>query len=215
MGGPTVLGHGPDARAQGHETFADEVTRLAVGLPDGPLHLVGYSLGARLSLAIALRLPDRVSRLTLIGVNPGLQSEEAIADRNTWDAGWSQCLREKGVTTFVDRWQELSLWESQRQLPEAVWAAQRAQRLSHDAEQLARAMDALGTGSMPSMWKDLRRLKMSVQIVAGQLDSKYVEIGRDMCARMPNARLYEIPNAGHNPVLEQPQAVLDVINEKP
>src|SRR6056297_2961557 len=40
--------------------------RGKIDLPQGPLHLVGFSLGAALALRLAAQRPDKVTRLTLI-----------------------------------------------------------------------------------------------------------------------------------------------------
>ncbi len=209
--GPTLLGHGPDARATGNETFAQEVERLTTFLPQEPVHLVGYSLGARLSLAIALRHPERIRRLSLIGVQPGLESESERTERVAGDRRWSKLLRDKGVSAFVDQWQALPLWSSQSALPEPVREHLRELRLGHDSEQLALSLDILGTGRMPPMWEALGTLRMPVQVIAGELDSKYKRIADRMCTLLPDASLRIIPGAGHNPVLERPQAVAELL----
>ncbi len=211
--GPALLGHSPDTYASGKESFADEVKRLTNILPTQPVHLVGYSLGARLSLAIALAHPERVRALTLIGCNPGIEDEKERMQRIANDSQWCERLRTGDIDAFVDAWQGLPLWASQGRLPVAIRQALRRQRLAHNPEQLARAMTALGTGAMPAMWTSLDTLAIPVQIVAGALDAKYTEIGQRMYQALQNATLHSIANAGHNPVLEQPQSVLGVINE--
>src|SRR5690348_15976815 len=73
---PALLGHAPETeRTRAVRTFADEVARLAELLPPDPVHLCGYSLGARLALALALAHPARIARLTLISGQPGLPNE--------------------------------------------------------------------------------------------------------------------------------------------
>lgn len=211
--GPAILGHGPQAQARGDETFATEVRRLAAQLPNEPVHLVGYSLGARLSLAIAIANPTRVSRLSLIGVNPGIEDELQRTQRVASDATWSKVLREQGLAAFVDKWESLPLWETQSRMPSARREALRAERMSHTPEQLARAMDALGTGSMPPMWDALATLTIPVQIIVGALDSKYTAIGTRISQTLSNASLHLIEGSGHNPVFEDPQSVRNVINE--
>jgi len=213
MDGPALLGHGPQSPAQGEESFASEVERLASLLPDASVDLVGYSLGARLSLALALAHPTRIRRLSLIGVTPGIEDEKARGLRVASDAVWSAKLRNEGITAFVDAWQALTLWNTQAKVSDARREALRRERLSHDPEQLARAMDALGTGSMPSMWPALPTLTMPVQVIAGALDTKYAAIAARMCQMLPNASLHLIPGAGHNPVFEDPQRVYNVLNE--
>tara|TARA_R110002073_G_scaffold336372_1_gene532612 strand:+ start:29965 stop:30669 length:705 start_codon:yes stop_codon:yes gene_type:complete len=211
--GPAILGHGPQAQAHGDETFATEVSRLTALLPKEPVHLVGYSLGARLSLAIAIAHPNRIRSLSLIGVNPGIEDSALREQRVASDATWSKVLRGQGLAAFVDKWESLPLWETQSRMPSARKDALRAERMSHNPEQLARAMDALGTGSMPPMWDALATLAVPVQIIVGALDSKYTVIGTRISQMLSNASLHLIEGSGHNPVFEDPQSVRNVINE--
>jgi 2-succinyl-6-hydroxy-2,4-cyclohexadiene-1-carboxylate synthase len=203
----TVLGHGPLSFARGDETFADEVDRLASLLPPHCEHLLGYSLGARLSLAIAAKHPHRIGKLTLIGVHPGLASEVERETRIQSDRRWIDMLQTQGIEDFVHAWQALPMWQSQQDLPDEPQAQQRRQRLSHDATQLARALQSLGTGAMPPMWQELSRLTMPVSLLVGSRDHKYQEIAESMLSLLPQGRLTIIDEAGHNPVLEQPAVV--------
>lgn len=202
-----VLGHGASSIAQGEESFTGEVSRLAAELPAERVHLVGYSLGARLALGIALKDPSRLSKLTLIGVHPGLQSENERSSRRESDLAWAKLLRTEGITAFVQAWQELPMWESQREVPISKLDSQRAQRLQHDPLQLAYALQSLGTGSMPPMWQELPALSMPVQLIVGEQDTKYLEIAKAMLAALPDGHLEVIRAAGHNPVLETPDKV--------
>jgi 2-succinyl-6-hydroxy-2,4-cyclohexadiene-1-carboxylate synthase len=202
----TVLGHGRESVAQGHESFPSEVSRLADQLPAGAVHLVGYSLGARLALAIAIQNPARVERLSLIGVHPGFRDEVARDHRVQADRQWGKRLRDEGIESFVDAWQELPLWQSQMELPQAQRDEQREQRLQHDPLQLALAIECLGTGVMPPMWENLSALAMPVQLIVGQRDTKLLEIAQSMLPHLAQGQLDVVEGAGHNPVLENPAA---------
>jgi pimeloyl-ACP methyl ester carboxylesterase len=75
-----LRGHGESAKP--HETEAYERSRLAadvIGLMDhaglGRTHLMGYSMGAHLALAIALSAPERVDRLVLGGIGGRMLGE--------------------------------------------------------------------------------------------------------------------------------------------
>lgn len=213
--GLTVLGHGPSAQASGPVDFADEVDRLAALLPAGKVHLVGYSLGARLSLAMAVRHPRKIGQLSLVGGSPGLRSDDERVQRRTADATWSAILRDQGIESFVDAWQELPLWRSQRALPAECLQRQRQERLSHDARQLALALDSLGTGAMPSLWSHLGGLDLAINLIVGALDAKYLEINREMATLLPMATLHVIEGSGHNPLLEDPRSVHRLLQEPP
>jgi carboxylesterase len=68
--GPRLAGHGISAEALGQTTAADWFgsarQALEILAPDGPVHLIGLSVGAMISLLLARDRPDRVASLTLI-----------------------------------------------------------------------------------------------------------------------------------------------------
>ncbi len=205
---PRVLGHG--AEAEGVESFDDEVDRLAMTMPDGAT-LVGYSLGARLALGIAVRQPARVGRLVLIGGHPGLEDGAEAATRRADDEARARALETEGLEPFVNRWEALPLFGTQRRLPEAVQAAHRARRLSHDPHQLARSLRVLGLGGMPSRWLDLSALPMPVDLLVGGEDPKFRALAERFVAVRPGTTLRVVPGAGHDLTLEAPGAVASAL----
>ena len=106
------------------------------------------------------------------------------------------------------------MWHSQAALPAELRARQRADRASHDPHQLAAALRALGLGAMPSLWPALESIAAPVDLVAGALDPVYVDLAARMAARIPRARLSIIGGAGHNVLLERPDALRSAIFDR-
>ena len=70
-------GHGEsgkphEAHAYGRSNMAGDVRRLADHLGIERFHLMGYSMGARIALAAALDMPERIATLTLGGIGEKL-----------------------------------------------------------------------------------------------------------------------------------------------
>lgn len=185
-----------------------EITALAGGQP---VDLVGYSLGGRLALAYAARNPGGVRRLVLESSSPGLETEEERAERRTTDEALAHSLEADGLEAFVEHWEALELFESQRALPDAVRSAHRARRLLNHPGSLAASLRGLGTGVLPSCWGSLPKLGVPVLILVGALDRKFAAIGARMAGLLPDARLVEIPGAGHAVHLERPEAWLGAV----
>jgi len=206
---PHLLGHG--AEAPGVTTFDGEVDRLARGLRE-PVDLVGYSLGARLALGVAVRHPSLVRSLVLVGVNPGLEDEPSAQARREADELLARAVERDGIEAFVDRWERLPLFASQRRLPDNIRAARRAQRLAHDPSGLARALRVLGLGSMPSRWDVLGQLRMPITLVVGAEDAKFQDIAERFRDRRPATRIVVAPDAGHDVTLEAPELLAQVLD---
>jgi 2-succinyl-6-hydroxy-2,4-cyclohexadiene-1-carboxylate synthase len=202
---PALLGHG--AVADGVRTFDDEVDRLADGLGDEPVHLAGYSLGARLALGIAVRHPERVARLTLIGVHPGLKSDEERDERRRADARWIELLESCGIAAFVDAWSAQPLFSSERRLPDAVRRRRQEERLRHDPRGLARSLRVAGLAEMPDFRQRLAGVRVPVVLVTGGLDPKFSALAEELSLVLPRARHTIVPGAGHALLLERPDLV--------
>ena len=166
--------------------------------------VVGYSLGAR--VALALVVTGRCEHGVLIGVNPGI-GDDLRADRAGGDAAWARLLRTEGVAAFDDAWTKQALFASQQRVPEDKRAARRARRLRHDPEQLARSLEVMGLAAMPDYWHQVAPHRDRLALIAGADDTKYVAIAQSL----PCASFETIPDSGHDPTLEQPVALAGAI----
>jgi 2-succinyl-6-hydroxy-2,4-cyclohexadiene-1-carboxylate synthase len=175
------------------------------------LHVVGYSLGARLALGLALRHPARVTRLTLISGHPGLAAENERAQRRASDAAWCELLETRGIEAFVEAWQAQPLWASQARLPAAVSNQRKKERLSHTAAGLCRSLRVTGLAEMPSYLAALAEIRAPVEILAGALDRKFSDLAHLLAKNIEHARLEIVPDAGHDLLLERPDFITRVI----
>jgi len=209
---PFLPGHGPDPRCAG-EHFDAVIASLAETLPTPRFRLVGYSLGARLALALALRFPERVDSLLLIGVDPGFP-DEAQPERQARQAFEDQLcaqLASSPLEAFVDAWERLPLFASQRTLSPALQRRQRQTRLQHRPEGLIFSLRTLGTGRMPNLWARLPALRCPTRVVSGARDEKFTRIGQALVARRPDIPHIVLPHVGHNAVLEAPDAIYHLL----
>jgi 2-succinyl-6-hydroxy-2,4-cyclohexadiene-1-carboxylate synthase len=200
---PELPGHGLAPELPGHGLAPDAtswdaaVTALLASMNEGSFVLGGYSMGARLALAIALRAPERIERLVLESGSPGLALESDRAARRAADEELAQVLEREGIDAFLRRWEQHPVLSGQPH------AKLREARRSHRADGLASALRHLGQGSQPSLWDELPRLRVPTLLIAGERDEKYVAIARRMQERLPRAELQIVRGAGHAPHLEQ------------
>jgi 2-succinyl-6-hydroxy-2,4-cyclohexadiene-1-carboxylate synthase len=211
---PWLPGHDPLPGWFGGGTFEDAADAIARALPalhSGPWHLLGYSLGGRLGLAMVLRHPDLFASACLVGASAGLRSEEERRARRESDAGWARLLRERGLAAFLAAWEGQPLFAGQRGLPAAMLEAQRSWREGLDAEGLARSLEWLGLGEMPDLWPALAQVRVPVLFVAGARDGKFASLAGAMAAAIPGAEARLVAGAGHNVVLEAPEALAGML----
>ncbi len=207
---PFLPGHDPRAPGFGWASFGEVVGALAAvvrELHPGPWRLAGYSLGARVALGLLAGASDLWSDAVLIGVNPGLEDDRSRAARQAEDARRCEMLRNHGVSAFIEAWERLPLLATQAGLGAEVAARQRAQRLDHDGEGLARSLEVMGLAAMPDYWPALAGIHQPVRVVVGELDQWFRPLAARAAMCLPRGELVVVPGAGHNVVLEAPGAV--------
>jgi len=202
-------GHGPSPWTPDEPRFEVVVDafveRLGLSVPTW---LVGYSMGARIALDIALRHPSKTKGALLIGVDPGLRTDDERRARVAWEEERAQAILQDGVEAFARQWERMPLFATQESLPLATRERVRQGRSLHTKSGLAWAMRVLGLGNMPPLWSALAEADVPVRIVTGALDTKFTTIGRDMASCARRAKHEVVAGAGHNVALEMPARVV-------
>ncbi|MCL4263991.1 MAG: 2-succinyl-6-hydroxy-2,4-cyclohexadiene-1-carboxylate synthase [Anaerolineae bacterium] len=215
-----VLGHGrtaspPDETRYAIERVAADLLALVDEWGYAEMGILGYSMGGRLALFTAVTYPHRITHLILESASPGLATAVERKERITQDQELADWIETNGVEAFVNRWEQLPLWASQQQLPTAVRQQLHQQRLQNNPLGLANSLRGMGTGAQPSLWEQLPTLTIPTLLLAGELDTKFVTINRQMAALLLNAHLEIVPGAGHTVHLERPLAWQESVIREP
>jgi 2-succinyl-6-hydroxy-2,4-cyclohexadiene-1-carboxylate synthase len=205
---PDAPGHGGSSQVR-----ADlwRTADLLAGTVGRPALWVGYSMGGRMALHVALAHPDQVDGLVLISTTAGIDAPEERDARRAADDALAARIQADGTEAFLDFWLAQPLFVT---LPSG--SAGREARLANTPDGLASSLRLAGTGSQEPLWDRLAELgerSLPVLLIAGELDGKY----RDQASRMasaigPSARALIVSGAGHACHLEQPQIVSAAIS---
>lgn len=213
-----LRGHGesahpddPDAYSLAH--MERDVVAVADGFGFDRFVLVGHSVGGMVARRLALSaVSDRIAALILLdtshGPMPGLNTE--LAEAAAWIAV------NHGMSELRDRMTErdpLGTPAHQRLVRdrlgyeaycEAKWAA------------LSPAMYAsmlVEIAGQPDQLAELSTLQVPTLVMVGEQDEPFLADCQRMASVIPQASLAVIPDAGHAPQLEAPQASLNITLE--
>jgi 2-succinyl-6-hydroxy-2,4-cyclohexadiene-1-carboxylate synthase len=174
----------------------------------GRASYVGYSLGGRLCLQAALLYPGLVRRLAVIGANPGIVDDGERVRRQDGDEVLARRVVEIGVPAFLAAWMAQPLFGTLPPDPADV-----AERQMNAADGLAGSLRLAGTGAQVPLWNRLPTLAMPVLVMAGERDTKFVDIGRQIAAEVREGTFASIADADHAAHLRQPAQVLARLQE--
>lgn len=199
-------GHGPDP----DPPAGLAATAARVGDAVGAATYVGYSMGGRVALRLALDRPDLVDGLVLIGATAGIDDPDERAARRRADSELAAALERDGLEVFLDRWLAQPLFAGLT--PAQV---DRSDRLRNTVAGLAASLRHDGTGTMdPPWWSELAALadRIPVTVIVGERDAKFGALGQRLVTSLgARSELVVIPGAGHACHLEAPDRVAEVL----
>ncbi|XP_058184561.1 protein PHYLLO, chloroplastic isoform X7 [Rhododendron vialii] len=205
------------------EVVADIVNKLIDNITPGKVTLVGYSMGARTALYMALRCSTKIEGAVMVSGSPGLADGPARKIRRAKDDSKSSSLIAQGLELFLDVWYAGELWNSLRFHPHFKKIV--ASRLQHnDINTLAKVLSDSSTGRQQPLWEDLRHNKVPLLLVIGEKDDKFKKIAQKMFQEVNHearsiddskriCEVVEVPNCGHAVHLENPLPLVRAVRQ--
>ncbi len=177
-----------------------EAVRAHIG--ESPCPLLGYSLGARVALHVAIAAYLPLSHVVFVGVHAGIEDPAEREGRRRADEDLADGLEASGdVEDFVDAWLRGPLFERL----ELGGAAQRSERLRNSAAGLASSLRLCGTGTQEPLWDRLPALPCPVLALAGSDDIRFASHALRVARLVPHGVASLIPAGGHAVHLAQPE----------
>jgi len=198
--------------APGHGSNSNGTLSLPQCATDiaGAMHqgiLIGYSMGARMALHVALQHPEMVSQLVLISGTPGLKTPPEREARRNSDNELADRIEKIGTPAFIDEWLALQIFSG---LTDDT--NQRSDRLQNSPKGLADSLRHAGTGTQESQWENMHRLSMPVHLIVGEHDPKFAAIAKEMKPLIQTCEVTVVRTVGHTVHLEDSTSTSQILD---
>jgi pimeloyl-ACP methyl ester carboxylesterase len=192
--------------AEPHDPVGDALAVLDHAGVDGPVAVVGASMGGRLAIDLTLDHPERVDRLVLIG-----SGCHGAPDRTPGE--YPESYRE--IAHAIDLAEAAEDWDEVNALEAWLWLdgpSARDGRVGGAARELfldmnGRALRAAPVGDpvdRPSAWDRLGEIAVPTLVLIGDLDLEDVaDTAEGLAERIPGAELEWLEETAHLPHLER------------
>ncbi|MBL8645817.1 MAG: alpha/beta fold hydrolase [Sphingosinicella sp.] len=199
-----ATGRSPDAAAKDLtvQRMVDDLEAIRRSLNAEKIDLVGHSWGGILSMAYAVRYPDRVSHLILVGSGDAKPAaNEYLFDKlypeivatippDPSPAGQMGCVE-------IDAYDRMSYYDQRNNVAVAGEAPKFSQETC-----TAVMLDAIKLDLYPA----LVRLKVPTLVINGRFDANVApSVAYRISKAIPGARLEYFERSGHSPFVEEPE----------
>lgn len=188
---------------QGAQDLYDLVSELA----DGPVHIVGYSMGGMIGLEFAIRYPDLLDHLVLISSDCGGSECITRDDRVTEEMGKEL----PDIEAYLERAGRLLLTESFRKKhPDPMsWFVDHGEVA--DPRSIMEQYEALDTWK--GVYSDLHVISKPVLVITGDQDIVTPpQNGAIIADAIPGAELVVVEDAGHGVIFQESVRVGEMIS---
>ncbi len=178
----------------------------------GPVWLAGASAGGGLALDAAVAAPGRVAGLVVMGTAvSGAPEPELDAGTRRLDLllEAAYAARDVGEVNRLETW----LWlDGPGQSEGRVGGAARELALEMNAVIIANDVPEAAGAADVDAWHRLAEIKVPVTVACGDLDVPFiVDRCRQLAGRLPDARHVVLAGMAHQPYLESPGTVAQLI----
>lgn len=139
--------------------------------------VVGYSMGGRIALALMKTSCDVLASVILESCNLGCATDEEQQEAAKRNSAWVNRIREEGMEEFVNYWETLPLFETQKEL--GFDKILHFSRAANDPECMALCLEGAGKQAMPLSGETLTNIEKAIAFQRDETRSQTVAPKQD------------------------------------
>jgi pimeloyl-ACP methyl ester carboxylesterase len=210
-----MRGYGKSEPVEGEYSNLQDLTALLDHLHiDGPLILMGCSMGGGLAMDFALSNPSRAKALIMVDSGPSGLELDMPASPKFAEAEKAYNAGDLDLVTEL----EVQIWfDGEGRTPEQVNGAMR--KLAYEMNRRALALDAKHLGErlpdakVPAAGR-LGELKIPVLVIVGNHDTPFTLAAADyMVKNIPSVQKASIEDAAHMPNMDHPEEFQRIVSK--
>jgi len=213
-----LIGHGKSDKPKDSEYYCLEImlkhlNKLISKLDLKKYSILGYSMGGRCALAYTLTYQNEVDKLILESASYGEEEFLNRLKRRKNDIKLSKSIEENGIEWFNQYWGDLSIFQSQKNLPRAIINEINQRRLGNSTHALSNTLKGTGQGKFPCLKDQIVKLSMPILFISGEYDKKYQAIGNEFEKLNTKVKHRVVNGCGHNTHIENINRFIEILNE--
>lgn len=171
--------------------------------------IVGYSMGGRIALSIALKNQSNILGLILESSTAGIENIDERKFRVENDFILAESILQNGVENFIDYWFNTPLFNNLKTI--SSYEEIILKRKKNNPIGLANSLYSFSTGLMNSHWDKLSSIAVPTLLITGEDDEKYTLLNERMNSLLQNSSHKIIPKTSHNTHLEKPELFTNLV----
>lgn len=213
-----LIGHGKSDSPENLDYYRvesqiEQIKKIISHFTDEKIILCGYSMGGRLALSFANKYPENLSGLILESSTYGIKNNSEREKRIKRDNSICEYIKSHSIEEFVNLWMNKDIFNSLKKLPEEKYNSIIKSKLENNKIGLVNSLLGFGTGIMPSLFDELKKIKIPTLLITGELDKKFTTTNKEMVNEFPSANHFIIKHTGHSAHLENSTEFINRINQ--
>lgn len=200
------------------EAWADDFASLVKSLGKGSMHILGTSLGGAMALALAVRAPEAVKTLTVVGAFSELDRAAVLnfnlRARLIERLGMSDEVADyMGLWTMTRDFVNSDVGYSQMKANQAIIKQNSSELyLKFVRSVLAWGRDLPGQEKEPKFTSQLPKIDARTLVVGSGNDQLIpLALSEKIAQNIKGAKLHVMPDGGHIPFIEKPDEITKIV----